>query len=336
MKWCLPLVLCAVGLWAVPSCRTAPAPAADEAASTEPRVFPDAVALDNGEVRLEVSPAAGRVVHFGRTGERNLLWIASPEAALLTAADGQVYDNVGGDKLWPTSQLLWGAATGNEHWPPDGVIDGSPWELVVADDERIVIRSPESDDYGLVVTREFSLAPGAPKVRISNTLLRTATNPFPVSAWTVTQVETPETAVLDAAGDRPAGTPATAPLTDDTAEKVDGRTVAIGPPASGATAWEQEGPQHAKLGSYGRWVAAVYPNLTFLQRTAYDPAGGYLDASSVQVYRGDPYLELELWSPLAQLAPGEELTSEVVWELLEVPAEEAQQRLMELDEAGER
>ena len=301
-------------------------------AEAPPRSFPDAVALDNGLVRLEVSPAAGRVTHFGPVGGRNLLWIAAAPAA----GDEQAYDNVGGDKLWPTSQMLWGAATGNDLWPPDGVIDGSPWQLVVADGQRIVIRSAESDDYGLVVTREFRLIDNAAQARISNTLLRTRPNPFPVSAWTVTQVRMPERAVLDAAADRPAGTPTSIPLTPSTTEKIGGRTSPIGLRGTGAVAWQQGGERDAKLGSYGRWVAAVYPDLTFLQRTAYDPAGGYLDASSVQVYRGDPYLELELWSPLGQPAPGEEVRNEVVWEILDVREAEADRFLIDLDEAGER
>ena len=322
-------------LAAIPACRgTPPAPA--EAAAASPRSFPDAVALDNGEVRLEISPAVGRVVHFGPSGDRNLLWIAPAGADTTPGVDGQQYDNLGGDKLWPTSQILWGAATGNDSWPPDGVIDGSAWELVIADADRIVIRSPESPDYGVVVTRSFRLDPDAPVARITNTLLRTQANPFPLHAWTVTQVQTPDAAVLDAAGDRPADTPASLPLTSETAEKVASRLAPLGD-ASGATRWDQSGPLHAKLGSHGRWVAAVYPDLTFLQRTAYDPTGGYLDDSSVQVYRGDPYLELELWSPLAQPAPGEELSNEVTWELLDAPAEEAKRLLMRLDaelEAG--
>ncbi len=187
-----------------------------------------------------------------------------------------------------------------------------------------------------MVTREFRLIDNAASARISNTLLRTEANPFPVSAWTVTQVQPPTRAVLDVAGDRPAGTPRSVPLTPTSAKKIGGRAEPIGFRDSGAVAWKQGGDHDAKLGSYGRWVAAVYPDLTFLQRTAYDPAGGYLDASSVQVYRADRYLELELWSPLGQPAPGEEVRNEVVWEILDVKEAEADRRLIDLDEAGER
>ncbi|BAM04064.1 hypothetical protein PSMK_19050 [Phycisphaera mikurensis NBRC 102666] len=330
----LPLLILAAAAATLPACATT-RPEAAPPASAPPRAFADAVGLDNGRVRLEVSPAVGRVVHFGPVGGRNLLWVAPAGAATTPGADGQAYDNVGGDKLWPTSQALWEAATGNRIWPPDGVLDGAPWELVVADADRVVIRSPESDDYKLVVTREFRLEGAGARIR--NTLLRTAANPFPVSAWTVTQVPMPRTALLDAAGDRPAGTPASRPLTPETPDRIAGRLGVAGAAGAdaGAVAWEQAGPLHAKLGSFGRWVAAVYDDLTFLQRTAYDPAGGYLDASSVQVYRGEPYLELELWSPLAQLAPGEELSNEVVWELIEAPAERATAELLRRDAEAE-
>ena len=323
------LLLFAAALAACSACSSTP-----PATPAPPRSFPDAVALDNGVVRLEVSPAVGRVVSFGPAGGRNLIWIA-PATEPLAPGEEPGYDNVGGDKLWPTSQMLWQAATGNTRWPPDGVIDGAAWELVVADGERIVIRSPESAAYGAVVTREFRLEDGRPRAVLRNTLLRTAANPFPLSAWTVTQVQTPDTAVLDAAGDRPAGTPASVPLTESTAEKTVGRLDTPGGGASGAVTWEQAGPAHAKLGSYGRWVAAVYDDLTFLQSTAYDPEGGYLDASSVQVYRAAAYLELELWSPLAQLRPGEELSNEVVWELLPTGGDAGVGALMRRDAAGE-
>lgn len=298
---------------------------------SSPLTFDDTVMLDNGRVALGVSPGVGRVVHFGLTGGENLIWIASPQVHEnpMPGIEGQAYFNLGGDKLWPTSQALWQAATGNPGWPPDGVIDGQSWSIVAQDIESLTMRSPESEAYGVVVTRRFELVDGEPAVMITNTIRRTAANPFPLSIWTITQVVEPRLSVLDIAGDRPTGAPATVPLNDSTAQKTDGRITPRG--ESGAAVWEQAGPHDAKMGSYGRWVAAVYDEVTFLQTTDYNPFGGYPDASSVQVYRGDPYIELELWSPLAQLAPGAELTNTVRWELLSLPRGKAVAELLRRD-----
>ena len=49
--------------------------------------------------------------------------------------------------------------------------------------------------------------------------------------------------------------------------------------------WDQQGDAYAKLGTFGRSVAAVYPEVTFLQETDFNPVGAYPEFSSAQVYR---------------------------------------------------
>lgn len=293
--------------------------------------FDDTVTLDNGRVRLGVSPSVGRVVDFGFTGRDNLIWIntqaAYADTTPGTAVDNQRYANLGGDKLWPTTQKFWGAATGNEEWPPDGVLDGGGWQLIDQSADSLTIQSPVSPHYGVTVLRSFTLTPGKPQVVIQNVIQRVEANPFPVAAWTITQVKTPNAAVLDIAVDRPAFGDPVVMLADP--HKIEGRVETLG--QNEAAAWDQTGDAFAKLGSFGAWVAAVYDDVTFLQETDFFPAGAYPDASSAQLYRAADYTELELWSPTVQLAPGESLANKVTWTLVDVPAKHAYATLLSHD-----
>jgi hypothetical protein len=301
--------------------------------------FSDTVTLNNGRVRLGVSPAVGRVVDFGLSDGANLLWINresvydNPVAG--QAVPGQQYLNLGGDKLWPTTQPLWKNATGNDQWPPDGVIDGGTWSLISQGEHEIVIESPPSPHYGITVRRSFRLDPEDPVVEISNVLRRTEANPIPLQAWTITQVQTPQKAMLDLASDAPVSGEPIQYLTGDTWAKVKDHVYLLGDSDSDAVAWTMAGDANAKLGTFGRWVAGVYPDLIFLQEADFNPTGAYPERSSAQVYRADSYTELELLSPLRQLAPGEELQFDVTWTLIPVASERADALLLER-ESSER
>lgn len=278
--------------------------------------FDDAVTIDNGVVRLSVSPAAGRVVEFGLVNGENLIWVNTLAVydEPVVGNNGQKYYNLGGDKLWPAPQPLWGFATGNGPWPPEGVIDGQAWALVDQTDDALTIESRPSPHFGIVVRRQFELSPDAAEAVITNTIRRVEANPFPVQVWTITQVTPPLAAVLDVAGDRPAVGPDFLPLTDDTPDKIEGHVRTSGP--GGAAVWSQRGEPYAKLGSLGRWVAATYDGIAFRQETSFDPHGAYPEGSSVQVYRAADYTELELLGPLVQLAPGESVSNTVKWSLI--------------------
>ncbi|MEM7624694.1 MAG: DUF4380 domain-containing protein [Planctomycetota bacterium] len=320
--WGLVAVLLMLGL--LPGCRSSE-PVAAPAAPKPLLTFDDKITLDNGKVRLGVSPAVGRVVEFGFTGGENLIWVDT-EAVYDNPVPGvavpdQKYYNLGGDKLWPTAQPLWKLATGNDSWPPDGVIDGGPWTVRRRSDRSVTIESAPSPHYGIVVLRTFTLAPDEPRVVIQNLIHRVEANPIPVSAWTITQVKTPIAAVLDVAADGPEIAPLVRPLTDDTPGKVAGNVSMLG--RDEMAVWKQRGDTYAKLGTFGRSVAAVYDDVTFLQETDFNPAGAYPEMSSAQLYRAGDYVELELLSPLVQLGPEEVMKNQVVWTLIDVSSEHA-------------
>ena len=88
-------------------------------------------------------------------------------------------------------------------------------------------------------------------------------------------------------------------------------------------------PAGPKLGTLGRWIAAVYERDIFLQQTRYDPGGGYADGASVECFTGDRYTELETLSAQAALPIGARLSNTVNWEVLPRP-EGSDQELVEI------
>lgn len=316
-KWLGAMALVAVGLGGVAGCKSAaPKQKAPERAVPAGKItFEDAVKIDNGVVRLAVSPSVGRVVEFGYVGQPNLVWINTQDI-YDTPPGPDTYYNIGGDKLWVAPQALWKSAVGHDAWPPEGVIDGAAWTLVEQKRDSITIQSAESPDYGVVVRRTFRLPPSTSQAVITNQVVRLRANPHPLQLWTVTQVTEPDAAVLDIAKDGPEMPSTFISMTDETPEKIKGHVRLIG--EGGAVEWTQTGGTPAKLGTLGRWVAGVYDSVVFRQSTKFDPNAAYPEASSVQVYRADQYIELELLSPLIQLAPGESMSNTVTWALIEV------------------
>ncbi|MEM6459112.1 MAG: DUF4380 domain-containing protein [Planctomycetota bacterium] len=317
------LAICFASVLFLAGCRSVPPTPEDPGPLL---TFDDTVTLDNGLARLGVAPSVGRVVHFGLADGANLLWINTVGGAAKTAAghDGHAYVNAGGDKTWATVQFIWPRAYDvvDKLWPPDGTIDGSPWNLVEHTDRRIVIESQVSPEFGLAVRRSFTLAPDRPRVEIVNTYLRVEPNPYPATIWSVTQVRPPRVALLGVADDRPAGQPAWRYLTTETPDRTAGQ---IEPDeAAGVVRWRGLPGEGAKIGGFGRWVAAVYDDVTFLQAAAYDPAAAYPDGSNAQLYRARTYIELELLSPTVHLRPGATLEHRVVWRLIETPPAQAE------------
>lgn len=301
-------------------CQSAPpaAPVATPAVPAAQIVFEDAVEINNGVVRLAVAPSVGRAVAFGYLGQENLLWISTDDI-YDTPAGPETYYNIGGDKLWVAPQPLWKSAFGHDNWPPEGVIDGGAWTLVERETDSITIQSPESPHYGVVVRRTFHLPPSKSQAVITNQILRIKANPHPVQIWTVTQIKEPDAVVLDVAKDGPVMPDVFIKMTDETPAKVEGYVQTIGD--GDAVEWTLQGNAHAKLGSLGRWVAGVYDGVIFRQSTSFDANAAYPEASSIQVYRAGDYTELELLSPLIQLAPGESLSNTVTWALVELSKE---------------
>ncbi len=276
--------------------------------------FPDAVTLVNDHIRVDVAPTVGRITYFGRVEGENLIWINTPEDVLTEYRRGGVrYRNVGGDKIWPTAQALWARAFGGNapDWPPDGIIDGQPWTLVDQSAHHAVMQSPLAAHLGIQVRREITLHEREPRVTIENTITRHKASVFPVQIWTVTQAHWPRFVLLDVAQDRP-GEAAWVPFGKNLAPLVH----SIGDDAAILFTIDRSRDTGQKIGTLGRWLAAVWDDQIWYQSTAFDPTGMYPDASSVQAYYDGVCSELELLSPMVHLQPGESLRNTVVWWLV--------------------
>ena len=179
-------------------------------------------------------------------------------------------------------------------------------------------------------------------VTIKNTIEQTARSPFPVFIWSVTQIRPPEFCLLDIAPEQPfpdkpfinltsRGTPSMAMV-----------------PGERAVRMQALPEKHTKLGTLGRWLAAVYPDCILLQSAAYDSTGCYSERANMEVYWNaktghkptsdnwptgtwnQDYVELEPISPLKHLQPGETLAYTVTWQILPRPQGAADARLVEL------
>ena len=225
-----------------------PAPSKVSAA-LRPVAFEDEIRLENSQITVGVSPQVGRIVRFHRRGEPNLIWLTTPAAARKKIRG---YVNWGGDKVWPAMQFIWGRLRPGHPggWPPDGVIDGQPWQILEQAAHRLVMESREQPDLRLVCRRTIELSPEAARLTIRNRLVRTQPSPLPAVIWSVTQVRHAQMTLLDVAADRPelpdwtwinltgrrpTGLEIAHPLAPDPQDTPDSRAVVYEPPKDPAT-----------------------------------------------------------------------------------------------------
>lgn len=292
-------------------------PAPDAATSAPTRIdHPDAIRFSNGTIDLAVSPQVGRIVHFGQTGGRNLLWANTVKAVEQARKQGQ-WVNYGGDKVWPALQAMWPRfVPSGGGWPPDGVIDGEPWTLVEQGDRFVIMRSPINPDLQVRVTRRIELHPGEAIVTIRNTMERVEPSVMPVLIWTVSQIDHPNYTLLHVSPRRPANELDRPWLWFGNRKNVEDRVTVM----RDAVRFDVTREKAYKVGTLGDWVAGVYDDLVFAQYGGYVRGGSYPDRSCAQVYCDGNYVELELLGPQQHLARGETMDFVVTWKLLPLPA----------------
>lgn len=304
-----------------------------------PLAFSDEIRLDTPAVKLGISPEVGRIVSLAVPGGAELLW-RNCETALVTARETNAWLNYGGDKLWPTQQCNW-RQVHDRTWPPDRTLDGSPWQVLQSGKNRLVVQSPISPDLNVRFRREIIVDEVEAKVTINNTVEQTARSPFPVFIWSVTQIRPPEFCLLDVAPEQPFPEKLFILMSKDVPVVTltgDNRALHL-PPLVGKS---------IKVGTLGRWLAAVYPDCILLQFAAYDPAACYSERANMEVFWNaktgttptvenwptgpwnQDYVELEPVSPLKHLQPGETIDYTVTWRILPRPADATEDQLVEI------
>ncbi|MEZ0268484.1 MAG: hypothetical protein ACAI43_27465 [Phycisphaerae bacterium] len=279
--------------------------------------WPDAVRLRNGACELVVVPAVSRVMHFGPAGGPNLLWENPKLAGRTFPADPRDWQNVGGEKLWPTQQNLFGKFTGiGFDWPPPWPWDGGPSKAeLLPDGVRLTL--PHDARFGAHAVREFRLDPVRPLVHVRQWIAKTQGPPVPMCVWTVMQVNDPAFAFLPTPdgtfadmGSFEGNVTAIPGQVSITRHDTKGRKVGIKPTGqNGYAAAVFETPKGRSLLVQSHKLAegATYPDKG-MQAELY--------ASPRNVAH---YTELELLGPFRELKPGERLSDDQVWQIQSLP-----------------
>ena len=271
-------------------------------------VFTDTVWLDNGTIKLGVSPSVGRITWFGFSDGENVLWVNPETMNIPPGTNPDTWINYGGDKVWNGPQALWPyfLPHGND-WPPAAEHDGQAWTVEAEGPLQVTLSSGTSDTLGIQIHREIVLHDNA--VRITNRLEKVGRSYAPVQPWTITQVQAPASVALSNESNM-GGAPCVFYKGSETAFAGELRS------ESGFLVWtDRDAPRGKKLGTMGPWIAALMPDqrTVFTQFHSVRDSGAYPERASLQLYVGDGYSELELLGPMESLAVGESATLASTW-----------------------
>lgn len=278
--------------------------------------------IKNGVVELAVAAHVGRVVSFRRTPGSE--WLAVNDAR---PNPEWHWNPWGGDRVWPTPQALCPQIYGNTGFDP--VIDGQPWEILEKGANFLMMRSRESQALGVRVWRRIELPEGEPVAVHDFRLEATGPRRFPTHVWTVSQVLDPDALFVET--DRHIPHFGLKPFPFKWWPEY-----SAGPPQTQTRhqgrALEIRADQNLKLGTYGRWIAAVRGQEAFLQTISYNPTELYLEASNLQVYADTArsIYEIETLSPTWSPNSDTMFFWKVRWDLFSLdPGKDTTQQLLE-------
>lgn len=262
--------------------------------------------LTDGKVEVRVAPQIGRVMHFSRVGEPNLLWTSpvSPPAKL------GAFPNYGGDKLWPWPQDAWG-------WPPPKEISEGPYERVNDAMSGPVeprsglrgVRSVSLGDRGLESVYRLERASPATNAKLTGS----------TAAWSIVQVPPVDAVYVRLMKNRPAEPTTQMSKKPVTVEAINDRWIKLTPNYDGT-----------KIGLAGDLLAVRQgERVLVIERTEGndDPDLERQVAAQIYFHDGDDgkplpstYVELELIGPTKTLQIGQAAMLQTTWRIL-TPAE---------------
>ncbi len=315
------------------------------------RGWDNALLLGNGVVSLVVVPAiGGRIMAYDLANQP--YFYINPELAgkLFTPEQhtelGQYsWKNYGGDKTWPAPQ----GWPERDKWPgpPDPVLDGGPFELIeneVKDGVAAVTMRSLPDLYtGTQITRRLTLGAATSAAHLHIEMQNVSDKPVRWSVWDVTQLD-----CTTADGQPDPACTIYLPLSKQS-RFATGYNLMVGP--SDNPSWQPDPKHglltamyHGKMGKVGidgaTWLGftrrANVGSYAFTERFSYEDGGIYPDSgvnaecwcngpSDEQIADGTAadfkqwYMEMEVLSPLRQLAPGERQSLDIDWGLAACP-----------------
>jgi hypothetical protein len=262
----------------------------------------EALVLRNVSAEVTIVPAIGRIMQIARVdggGTPGPLW-SHPGIGPALAPDENGWINLGGDKAWPAPQSGWDAVAGKS-WPPPKTFDAAPFTAEVRGG-TVELCSAIDPAYGLRVRRTIALDPVAPILTVDTAYEKVAGAPVRVGVWTITQLAAPERLFmrLPARSAFPSGFAERLP-DPPKALAVEGRLLGLARDPAAKTMIISDGD--ALL-----WIGDGPDLLIETIADAHDPAAQWPDGARAQIYTSSdealPYVELELFSPLADLALG--------------------------------
>ncbi|MCL1909818.1 MAG: DUF4380 domain-containing protein, partial [Kiritimatiellaeota bacterium] len=147
------------------------------------------IRLANDEIEVVIAPErGGRIMHYSRLGEPNLLWTVAD----INSGFGDVWGwrNWGGEKTWLWPQENWP----NGDWPPPLDVEQHPWQVDFIN-ETTVTMSAETQ-FGKMM-KFISIATGGTELDIYESIENREDTPVPFSVWTVVQIPVPETVEIN-------------------------------------------------------------------------------------------------------------------------------------------
>ena len=247
----------------------------------------------NGTVQIEVVPAIGRIVSYGKVDGPNLLW-TDLAARDHVAAD---WTNWGGDKIWLWPQDKWKERT-DKTWPPP--TEKLEWTSHV-DAGSITLVSSPVPGWDVQIWRDIRMNRSGSLVKITNKLVPVANPtrlPDEICLWQITQVRVPDKLTAVALpGTLRQMDPNMTPWT--TIKPVGALLEFTRPPNDGA-----------KVGFDAHQISALFNQTWFIQRMAHVDGGTYRPGERAQIFslaNNDPilpkdvppYVELEYTAPFA-------------------------------------
>ena len=301
----------------------------------------DTLELTNGLVEVQVVPEIGGRVIQVKLDNYEYLFVNDELAGCSPPASGVGPEgewlNYGGEKLWPAPQ----GRDSPDKWngPPDPILDGSPHAgtIVQAKGDPAVVRLVSRNDprSGICFSREIQMFADSSRVHVEATMTNVDSKPRRWGIWSVMQHN-----AANRSGDGyDRNMRVYCPLNPDSIYPK-GYHITHGPEDHSSFQPDESGRMvvthyERKMGKIGvdssaGWIATVHGTAGYalVQCFRHYPEKEYPDQASVEVWHHGPYgpkaaqtdpktfpyfLESELLSPFAQLAPGESYTFSSDW-----------------------
>ena len=268
--------------------------------------------IKNAACEMVIVAQVGRVMSFSLSGGQNVLWNNPELAGQTVPQDDNTWHNFGGDKVWPTQQDWWIRYTARNGWPPPYSFDGAA-QTAERIEGGVRMTSPPSPEFGTRTVREFVMDPIRPLVHVRQWFTKSEGKPVTMSLWTVTQVRTPDFAILPIGG--PMDLKTLGPVVPDKL-KTDASVVSL----------RNDRAASQKIGAApitrtdSDWVAGVFGR-EMLVESRQRRDGQYPDGNcQAEIYtapsKDGSYVELEMLSPMTDLTAGKTLRDDTVWQIV--------------------